>query len=690
MDWKALRARRWLVWAVFAALSAAGARGAEKPRLQVDDYQIDAELLPVKHELRAQARVKFTALEDLSVAVFELNNALRPTRVQDERGTTLQVERVTQDSTVRVALPNGLAKGSAATLTFEYSGTLDSGDQSPVPGLKLAYVSSESTYLLYAGRWFPVSGYGINRFTSAIHVTVPAFMTVVGSGNAAMHAGAAPVLPRPPAVRGRRTIRSTEARPEEKTQPSGPVKTYTFVWDKPSFPGTILAGTFGEASYSMAGMKAQVFFQPVHKEQASDYGNTALRAFREFSILYGAPLSSTIKVVELPDDTVPSAWAPEIAAVAGRSISSKVNYRLLANTIAHQWWGASVSPATRDDWWISDGFARYSEARYVQQAAGDAGYQEAVKDIDVGAMAYDNIPLASVAKLDTFSPEFQSLVTDKGAAILHMLRYAIGSDVFDKAMHAFAVQFQGKPATISDFRAACEQNSGQQLGWFFTQWLNSTGAPEFKNKYTIYRLGNNKGFRVVGEITQDLDLFRMPVQLKVDTDGKTEEKRIEVVGTDSPYTIETFGRPRRIVIDPNDHVLKNSADVKVRTAILRGQQLVQQGDLAEALKQFQNALSSNQNSSLAHYRIAEVFFLQHNYQAAANAYREALNGDGEPRWTEVWSHIQLGKIFDLTDQRERATNEYRQALQTNDNTQGAMDEARRYLQAPYKEKQSSG
>jgi len=60
------------------------------------------------------------------------------------------------------------------------------------------------------------------------------------------------------------------------------------------------------------------------------------------------------------------------------------------------------------------------------------------------------------------------------------------------------------------------------------------------------------------------------------------------------------------------------------------------------------ALEVNKNSSLAHYRVAEVFFLQKNYQASANAYRESLNGDGEPRWTEVWSHLQLGKIFDVT------------------------------------------
>ena len=88
-------------------------------------------------------------------------------------------------------------------------------------------------------------------------------------------------------------------------------------------------------------------------------------------------------------------------------------------------------------------------------------------------------------------------------------------------------------------------------------------------------------------------------------------------------------------------------------------------------------------SSLAHYRVAEVFFLQNNYQSAANEFREALNGDLEPKWTEVWSHINLGKIFDVTGQRERAVNEYTKAMRTKDNTQGALEEAARFQQKPY-------
>jgi tetratricopeptide (TPR) repeat protein len=655
-------------------LLASSSWAAEKARLRVDDYQIDAELQPHLHQITARAKVKFTALQDLSVAVFELHNDLRVTRVLDEKNQPLSAERVTQDSTVRVPLPAGLSKDASTTLTFEYEGQLESGDNSPVPGLKLAYIGDDTSYLFYAGRWFPVSGYGLNRFTSTIRVTVPAHMLVIGSGKST----------------------ATEATPPKTPTASVlPTKIFTFVSAKPSFPGTIVAGVFQEYKSDEAGMDLHVFFKPTHQSLAPAYTTTAVQEFTYFITLYGLPPSQKLNVVELPGDTLPYLWAPEIAGLAGPSITEKTNYRLLADAISHQWWGVSVSPASKDDWWLSDGFSRYSEAMYVENAAGAAGLEEAVKDMSVGALAYDTVPLSSASKLDIFSTEFQSLATDKGAMILHMLRWVMGEDKYNKTMREFAEQFAGKSASMDDFRTIAEKNYGEQLTWFFSQWLDSTGAPEFKVKYTTYRLGGNfakeaksqqersPGFRVTGEISQDLDLFRMPVDLRIDTDGKTENKRIEVVGTTSPFSIETFGRPRRIAVDPDHRVLTNSSDVKLRASILRGQAMQQQGDLTGALLEFNKALDLNKNSSLAHYRIAEVFFLQRNYQSSANAYREAINGDGEPRWTEVWSRIQLGKIFDITGQRERAVNEYRQGLQTNDNTFGALEEARKYLQKAY-------
>jgi tetratricopeptide (TPR) repeat protein len=668
----ARRALGFIVLFLLCLVANRPATAAEKTRLRVDDYQIDVELLPQTHKLTAHAVVTVTALEDINVATFQLNDALRITRLTDANNKPLTVERNTQDSTVRFALNSGIAKNTSSTFTFEYEGTLESADDSPVQGLKLAYVGPDTSYLLYSGLWFPVAGYGVNRFTSTINVTVPAHMVVIGSGKEP--AAAAPA--------------ATSKKPAGDLANS---KTFSFRWDKPSFPGTIIAGTFQEFKSDDAGVDLHVFVKPDKKDRGAEYASTAIKAFTYFVTQYGLAPSSSLKIVEIPDDTVPSAWAPEMAILASRAITEKTNYRLLSNTIAHQWWGVSVSPASKDDWWITDGFARYSEARYVESAAGEAGLDEMVKDMSVGALAYDSVPLSSADKLDYFSPEFQSLVTDKGAMILHMLRWVVGEKDYLKIMRDFAAKYAGKPASTEDFRELSEKVYGEKLTWFYSQWMDSTSAPEFKAKYTCYRLGNNKGFRIVGAITQDLDLFRMPVSLRIDTDGRTEEKRIEVVGTDSPFSVETFGRPRRISIDPENRVLTNSKDIKLRSSIVRGQGLTQQGDLAGALSEFNKALEVNKNSSLAHYRIAEVFFLQRNYQASANAYRESLNGDGEPRWTEVWSHLQLGKIFDVTGQRERAVNEYRQAIQTNDNTQGALDESRRYMQKPYeREKEREG
>jgi len=115
------------------------------------------------------------------------------------------------------------------------------------------------------------------------------------------------------------------------------------------------------------------------------------------------------------------------------------------------------------------------------------------------------------------------------------------------------------------------------------------------------------------------------------------------------------------------------------TALASGEQL----DQTEALREYQEILKTNPRSSLAYYRIAELLFDQRNYQASANACRLALQGDGDPAWTTVWSQIQLGKIFDVTNQRYRAIKEYRMAVQTGDNTLGAVSEAERLLQKPY-------
>jgi aminopeptidase N len=636
-----------------ALLTAPSARAAEKAPLQITAYNIDAELKPDTHILTCVTRVTFTALEPVQTAVFDLHGALKVDKVTDSKNVSLSGERGAEAS-LRITPQVPLSKGQSYVWTFYYSGALESDAGGPVEGLKLAYVGDPISYLLYAGRWFPMVGYETNRFTADIHVKAPAGYAVIGSG-----------------IQG-------SAKPA-----AGGENEYDFSWKKPGFPGTIIAGKFSPVVSPAANI--HVYTTDAHKAAARDYGQSALRIFAFFTSTFGLPESSTMNVVELPDDTVPTFWAPEIAAVAGsRFGSSQISSRLLANTIAHQWWGSEMSPASLDDAWITNGMSRYGELMYLEDEAGRSALDSAILDVSAGALAYDTIPLASAGRLSPFSPEFQSMTLEKGAVVFHMLRWEVGDDSFVKILRATLSQFTDKGIKTSDFERIAEAQSQQQLTPFFAQWLDGTGAPTFTNKYAVYRLGNNKGFRTIGEIQQDLDLFNMPVDLRVETDGKTENKRISVVGTDSQYVVDTFGRPRKVQIDPDDWVLKNSPSMQVRISILKGQQLVAQGDISGALTEYQKALQANPQSSLASYRVAEIFFNQHNFQSAVNSYRDCLRGDDDPRWTEVWSHIQIGKIFDCTGQRDRAVTEYRQALQTNDNTAGALNEARHYLQVPYK------
>jgi aminopeptidase N len=397
-------------------------------------------------------------------------------------------------------------------------------------------------------------------------------------------------------------------------------------------------------------------------------------------------------VAQLPDGTLQGYAAPGLLLISARQWSTRANDRMLSQLAAQQWWGERVMPATLSDMWLTDGLSRYAEAMYAEQSDGVAGLHKALEDFAVGALMYeDTAPIAQSQRLATFSNEYRSVVSDKGALVFHMLRTELGDDAFNALLHDFYKKYEGKTATIADFETMAKAHvpapaKGQpplNLTSFFAQWLSSTGIPEFKLEYITYR--TPKGFKVVGKIHQDLDTFRMPVEIRVDTEGNPEFKKLLVTGTTSNFMIETFGRPKPngIVIDPNNNLLKSSPRLRVHAAIARGEGYAELGKYYEAIQEYQHALDLQPGNSLANFRMGEAMFYQKNYQAAANAFRSALSGDLDPKWTDVWSHIYIGKIWDVLDQRARAVNEYSLAQHTGDDTAGAQAEATRYLQKPF-------
>ena len=630
----------------------AGAQSQDRrSRIDVEQYTIDAEVMPSTQSLTAKAAVRFVPLDDnVSSAAFELNNALNVTRVVDEQGKQIPMSHNQQDFTVRLSFEPPLVKGQKVTITFYYGGKLSGQEDSPVYGIKFAAIHPDFAYLLYPARWFPVSGYTTDRFQTDLRVTVPAGYTVLGSGL-------------------------------DSKETAGDKNRYQIRFEHPSFPGSIAIVKGDPAKVASEGVTTSLYFRGAEADMASAYGEQIGQTMSYFTGLFGIPPYANLTVVETEDGAPNGFAAPGLIFLAPKGIGRQPAVKLLANQISRQWFEELVSPTTRNHLWLTNGLAAYSELLWMEHERGPAAMEAQSRDVMVESLTIDTVPMIQSARLEDYSPELWALTGGKGATTVNMLRYVMGDENFFKTLKAYTQQYAWRSASTDDFRKVAETVSGQDLGYFFIQWIESSGAPEFKLEYTIFR--TQKGFRVMGKISQDLDTFRMPVDLKIETEGNPEEKRVEVVGTSSEFSVDTFGKPKSVIIDPNNRLLRYSNQVRVAVAIRRGEQYAELSEFGEALKQYQKALETNRTSSLGHYRIAEVYFLQNNYQQAANSFREALAGDLDPKWTEVWAHINLGKIFDITGQRERAVNEYNLAIRTKDNTQGAQEEAGKYLKTAY-------
>jgi len=650
-----VRTRLLLLSVCIASVGAFG-QNTQRNRVDVQDYTIEAQIDPRAGTISATAKVNFVAIDDVTNISMELNNSLALDRVVDENGAPINASRTRDDMAVRIALNQPLQRGKATSLTFVYGGKLSGDEESPVFGIKFAAIRPEGSYLMYPARWFPVNDYTIDRFAANIKITVPDGYSVIGSGL------------------------------DTDEQAPGGAKSVRFTYTQPSFPGSI-AIVRGSARPVSSGGVTTNFYMRGSGDMAGAYGEEFSRAMAFFTDVYGLPPRKNLTVIETETGTPNGYSAPGLIFMSPSGIGKEVNPRLVANMVARQWVGAVVSPATRNHMWIENGLARYSEFYYMESVNGAASVEPIVKDTFVEALTADAAPLIQSARLEDYSPEYWAATAGKGAAVVTMLRGVIGDEAFKKMLKALPERYAYKSLNTDDFRKLAEDASGQSLNYFFLQWIESSGAPEFKMEYTVFR--TQKGFRIIGKISQDLDTFRMPVVLKVETEGNPEEKSVDVAGTSSEFVIETFGKPKSVTLDSKGNVLRFDNNMRVAVAIKRGEQFAEVSEFQDALKEYQKALDVARNSSLAHYRIGELFFLQGNNQSAANEFREALSGDLEPKWTEVWAHINLGKIFDITDQRDRAVNEYRQALRTKDNTQGALEEAQKYIDKKYERQRRS-
>lgn len=247
---------------------------------------------------------------------------------------------------------------------------------------------------------------------------------------------------------------------------------------------------------------------------------------------------------------------------------------LICHEFAHQWFGDAITCGTWADIWLNEGFATWSEAFWYER---DGGYNAYKDEIEYDASYY----LQANPGWAVYVPEWAQNTPDnntlfnyaitycKAACELHMLRYALGDDVFFPALYNYAtdtVNFRYKNAVTDDFQASFEQSTGQDLDWFFNSWIKQPNHPVYQNQYNIHNNGDgtwNVNF-YVDQVQTNAGFFPIPIELYIYFVGATDTT-MRVMNSENQQSFSwTFNKqPANVYFDFNNEIVLKQASLTV-------------------------------------------------------------------------------------------------------------------------------
>ena len=661
MSLKSIWIRGFALCLLFACMAQAAfaqtRRSSSAPGIDVLNCKIEADLTPDSHEIKAAATIAFKVLEPTTFVVFELSENLSVQKVLNSEKVELEFG---QDEIgpgyLSVRFPRELSQGTEATIRVEYQGGFDRDRFSRMYTRDegSAYIGMEGTYLMYSAKWFPVSQFLSDRATGTLEVTVPLGMTVIGPGTQL------PVVTK------------------------GIAETFGWSFTTPVLPGSFVAGQYFQRKVQSGNLTLECFARENQLDSMQKSAEVAAKIMEYYGQTYGpSAAGANLRLVEVDDQLAGQGGMLGTIFVTHRELAQSLPpVRELARRVAYQWWQETVGARSAQDLWLADGMAYFSAAQYMGKEQGAAAYREEIDNLAILALKFEKRSAVREAiSLGYRTDKYESVAAGKGAWILNMLRGILGEEGFGRVVEQYLREFTGKGASTAQFQKLAEQQYGKELGWFFSEWIDTIGVPELQSDYVVFKTSD--GFRVSGSIKQDRDLFRMPVEIAVVSGNEEKRTTVEVAGRSTAFDLVTFAMPDRVIIDPANKLLRDSRELQTSVQLSLGNDLKQKGDFVDAVRAYEGALKLSPNRSIAHFRLAETFYEQFNLQSAANSFRDALNGDRDPRWIEAWCYIYLGKIYDILGQRQRAMAEYTKAVNTKDDSYGAQAEAQKWLATPF-------
>lgn len=631
----------------------------------ITNYRIEVQLIPEQHMLRAGADISIVPLEPTRSLVFELNGSLK---VESVESGGKALTGVVQDAVgvgslgpnVRVDLGQVVPANQPLTLRFRWSGALLSPEGGPLATKRLAYVGNEGSYLMYASRWFPFHDYAVDRATSDITLVVPTGTHVAGTSDD-------PVVAQSSAKDG--------------------ATRYRFVHRRPGLIGNFVAGQYINKSLRFGNYEIQFYAKAGSESRINSYAESMGHVLEFYTKQYGAPLfGNRLVVAQVDDDTLDSYSGAGIIFLSSRMFDSTrpMPEEKLQREVAYQWWGQTVGLKSFDDAWISQGLAEWSAFAFREFSLTGGALDSAQREQQERALTFEQT--ASIGRapgaLDDQSAAYQSIVFHKGAMVFRMLRETMGKEKFDTLLRSFLDTHRGKSASIDDFEKLTTQVNGGNMRYFFAQWVEGTGVPEFSVDYQIIRTRAGK-FKTRGTVKQTLQVLRMPVQLMLRSEGDSQIITTVIQDRSEDFDFESNGQPLEVVVDPNYRILRTSDELRVSIIARRGIEQMKEGLYAEAQQQFEAALKLDRSNSWVYYNLGLLFLEQRNWAQALDNFDAALNGTLKPTWIEAWARIKRGNAYDAQGERSRAVSEYNKAVQSGITYDNAQATAKRFLATPY-------
>ena len=431
----------------------------------------------------------------------------------------------------RLSIPYSSIYGTDFKLEVHYKGTprkagLEGFVFGKRNGTSLVYNLSEPNY---ASSWFPCNDIPFDKTLLEISITNDSGMVSVSNG----------VLVDVSTNGDRRTYRwKTEY----------PISTYLVAIYSSDYE------YFSDEYISLDGMdtmSVEYYVLPDKLEKAKKDFSTHVNMLEIFSQMFGEYpfLKEKYGVAEF-------LWFPgamehqTITGVSSNMISGNKFFEdTYVHELAHQWWGNAVSPKSWKDIWLNEGFATYSEALYYEAVSGAKALQSTMLG------KYSSSFSGSLSEPGPFL--FTRTMYDKGAWVLHMLRWEIGDSSFFKILETYYDTYKYSNASINDFKAVCEDVSGKNLDKFFDQWVYGKGQIELEYNTESVKSGDGYLIKIpLQQIQEDYEEYHIPLEVKMIFKDSLEKKfRYEIVSRDTVLEISTDAIPDSIELDPDRWLL---------------------------------------------------------------------------------------------------------------------------------------